>query len=551
VSISEGVSRRSLAGKPALRVTLGREGLLLLMGFVFGTIFLRLPTFFEPPWHTDEGIFQAVAQRVASGGQLYADAWESKPPLFLYIHVAILEVFGPGVLPLRIVTTAFAVAAELTVFCIALRFMSRRQAVLAAAVLALLLAVPFWDGNLAVADNFALLPTALAVLFVLKGREASQARLEAAWLLAAGVCLGAAFLIRQTSVLAGVAVVLWLFAGGGRWLRSAALIASGSAVVVLPAVGAFAVFGSFHWFWDANVGFFFEYVPSGRELPLYQRPLIVLPLIVAFGALLLYRSRGTRPRWGLAALWFTFTLSAALLTGRSYSHYFLQAFPPLALLLALVLPQVRLSWRPSAEQRPALAIAASVALLWVAVVTPAYNWDPSATHYSKTEHYYVNFAGWALGLRSDDAYNRYFDLRVNLTNDLDETLARLGAEGEKLYIWGELPWVYALSESQPATPYTTSFYVLLRPNLDLRLWHELERAQPRFIVFMDAWPRVADPGGVGKYRFYHASRAVLSLIAERYEQVASVGRAEVYRRAEPRPLVPQGAPAVNTQLGSP
>jgi hypothetical protein len=374
---------------------------------------------------------------------------------------------------------------------------------------------------------------------------------EAGWLLAAGVCLGAAFLIRQTSALVGLALLLWLFADGGGWLRSGVFMAVGAAAVVLPVIGAFAVFGSFHWFWDANVGFFLEYVPSGRELPLYQRPLIVLPPIVAFGALLLYRRRAVRPRWGLAALWLTFTLSAALLTGRSYSHYFLQSLPSLALLLALVLPQVRFSWRPSAEQRPALAIAASVALLWVAVVTPTYDWDPSATHYSKTEHYYVNFVEWALGLRSDDTYNRYFDRRVNLTQELDETLARLGAEGEGLYIWGELPWVYALSESQPATRYTTSFYVLLRPNLDVRLWHELEETQPRFIVFMDAWPRVADPGGVGKYRFYHASRAVLSLIAERYEQVASVGRAEVYRRAEPRPLVPQGAPAVNTQLGSP
>src|SRR5690348_13878304 len=53
---------------------------LILLGFVVFTVFVRLPTFFEPPWHTDEGIFQAVAQKVANGGEIYADAWESKPP---------------------------------------------------------------------------------------------------------------------------------------------------------------------------------------------------------------------------------------------------------------------------------------------------------------------------------------------------------------------------------------------------------------------------------------------------------------------------------------
>ncbi|HEY4684730.1 MAG TPA: hypothetical protein VII57_01655, partial [Dehalococcoidia bacterium] len=67
----------------ALRAMAGRPALLLVAGFAVGTLILRLPTFFEPPWHTDEGIFAAVAQKVVSGGQLYADAWESKPPLFL------------------------------------------------------------------------------------------------------------------------------------------------------------------------------------------------------------------------------------------------------------------------------------------------------------------------------------------------------------------------------------------------------------------------------------------------------------------------------------
>src|SRR3970040_1762651 len=87
----------------ALRVMAGRPALLLVAGFAVGTLILRLPTFFEPPWHTDEGLFAAVAQKVVSGGQLYADAWESTAPLFLYIYVAVAKLFGAGVLPLRLV----------------------------------------------------------------------------------------------------------------------------------------------------------------------------------------------------------------------------------------------------------------------------------------------------------------------------------------------------------------------------------------------------------------------------------------------------------------
>ena len=77
---------------------LDSRAVFILLAFAVFTVLIRLPTFFEPPWHTDEGIFQAVAQKVANGGQLYSDAWESKPPLFLYISVASIQLFGPGVL---------------------------------------------------------------------------------------------------------------------------------------------------------------------------------------------------------------------------------------------------------------------------------------------------------------------------------------------------------------------------------------------------------------------------------------------------------------------
>ena len=43
----------------------GTLGALALI--TFGTILLRLPSFFEPPWNTDEGTFAAVAQRVLAG----------------------------------------------------------------------------------------------------------------------------------------------------------------------------------------------------------------------------------------------------------------------------------------------------------------------------------------------------------------------------------------------------------------------------------------------------------------------------------------------------
>lgn len=539
MTVSDGLANRGEALRlPLARLALDRRTLILVACFVAGTLLLRLPSFFEPPWHTDEGIFQAVAQRVAGGGQLYADAWESKPPLFLYVYVAILKLFGAGVLPLHLAVTAWAIGTELALFAVGRRFMPRRLALAAAIVLAVLLGVPFWEGNLAMTETFAVLPTTLAVLCVLKHEERRSGD-AGAWLFAAGLLFGVAFLVRQTSAVVALAVVLWLLTSGRAWLRSGAIIGLGSAAAIAPVVAAFGVFGSFHWLWDANVGFFFNYVPSGQELPLHYRPVIVLPLVAAVGALVVYRRRGERPAWGLPALWLVLTLAAALLTGRPYSHYMLQTFPPLALLVALMAPYVRLGWRPGREQAPALALAFSLALLWFAVVTPAFRGHPLAMRYTRVEGYYPNFVGWAVGLKSEAAYNNYFDKRVNLTHRLDETLTRLEAKGETVYVWGEYPWVYPLTGARPATQYTSSFYVLLIPNLDVQLGETLAEADPRFIVVLgDVWPRLGhDAGGIMKRRYENAKRAIDGLIAWRYEQVAAVGRARVFVRTLERPLV--------------
>jgi 4-amino-4-deoxy-L-arabinose transferase-like glycosyltransferase len=518
---------------------LDRRLLVLVICFVAGTFFLRLPSFFEPPWHTDEGIFQAVAQRVSAGGSLYADAWESKPPLFLYTYVAILEVFGVGVLPLRFVATVCAIGAELALLGIGFRLMTRRQAIAAAAVLAGLLAVPFWEGNLAVTETFALPPTTLAVLCALRSERTSGERRGAGWLLAAGALFGLAFLIRQTAGVVAVAVVLWWLASGRPWLREGAIMALGSALVVAPAVGAFLVFGSFHWFWDANVGFFLDYVPSGQEVPLVDRVLILAPVVAAFVALLVYRRLDERPGWGLPALWLSLTLAAAMLTGRPYSHYLLQMMPPLALLVVLLASKVRLSWRPRLRQAPALGVAMTLVLLWTAVVVPAFRGNVLAMPYTKAEDYYANFFGWAAGLRSEEAYNRYFDKRVGLTLHLNSELAQLGVRGESMFIWGEYPWVYSMTGSRPATRYMTSFYTLLITDLDLELGQTLIDADPRFIMVMnDAWPGdLNDARGIVKRRYQNATRSLYGLIAWRYEQVATVGRARIFARTLERPLV--------------
>jgi len=420
---------------------------------------------------------------------------------------------------------------------IARRYLDKRRSLAAGALTGLLLAVPFWEGNLALTETFALPPTALGVVCFLQAEDRADRGKALGWLFSAGILFGIAFLIRQTTAFIPAGMAVWLLASRRPWLRPALVMAAGAVAAVVPVVALFALEHDFYWFWDANVAFFLKYVPSGRELPMYYRPLTLLPILLATIAVVREARRGERPAWSLPLLWLTITLATSMLTGRPYPHYLLQIAPPLALLVVMALPHLA-AWRPSWQQWPALASVASLVILWVLVVTPEFGGNPAAMRYTHDGGYYVNFARYALGMQSRSEYNTYFDDRVNLTERLEETLGRLARDGDVVYIWGEYPWVYPLADTTPATPYMTSFYILLMPYLDTQLKESLRQSEPRFIVMLnDAWPRVPDYEGVLKRRWDNATRTLNGLIAERYEQAATVGRARIFRRTAPRSIV--------------
>ena len=518
-----------------------RRAALVGLACTSAILLLRLPSLFEPPWHTDEGIFAAVATRVVNGGELYADAWESKPPLFLYLYAVIFKVFGVGVLQLHLAATASAIATQWALYSAGCRLMSRRQALAASLLAGVMLGVPFWEGNLALTEIFTVLPSTLAVVCVLKAFDVRRGQPRPAgaltnraaiWLLLAGTLFGIAFLLRQTSAVVLVSLGLWVLLSQRAWFKTGMILGAGFLAAVVPAILAFWLAGTFRWFWDANIGFFFDYVPSGQQIPFHYRPLIVSPVVVSLLCLAWYRYRRETPAWTLPALWFVFTLAGALLTGRPYSHYFLQVIPPLALLVAMIVPHMHWSWRPRWRQAPALALALSVVALWLGVVRPEFYGNMLAMHYTKDAEYYANFAGWATGIKDRERYNRYFDRRVALTLELEKTLKQMGVEDKKLYIWGEYPWVYALTDSQPATRYVTSFYVLLIADLDTQLYQTLSEADPRFIVTVtDVWPKITDDSGVARRRLDISMRALSLLVTKNYAPVASIGKAQIFSRS--------------------
>ena len=49
------------------------------------SIILRIPSFFEPHWYTDTGIYSAIAEALNHNGVLYKTIIDNKPPLIYYL----------------------------------------------------------------------------------------------------------------------------------------------------------------------------------------------------------------------------------------------------------------------------------------------------------------------------------------------------------------------------------------------------------------------------------------------------------------------------------
>jgi len=68
---------------------------------------LRIPSFFEPHWYTDEAGYATTAREMLRGKLLYVDIWNNKPPLHLWTVAAIVRIFGSGEVAFHLTTYVF------------------------------------------------------------------------------------------------------------------------------------------------------------------------------------------------------------------------------------------------------------------------------------------------------------------------------------------------------------------------------------------------------------------------------------------------------------
>src|SRR3989344_1232716 len=455
------------------------------------TLVLRIPSLFEPYWYGDEGIYLTVGAAINSGRVLYRDIYDNKPPL-LYLTAALARgeqywfKLIAGIWSLTTVAVFYKLAGKIWG-----NGQTKKAAVL---IFALLTTLPVWEGNIANAELFFLLPTVAAGLLLWNEKEIGK-------IFAGGVVLGMGALWKAP-VLAEA--VVWIFVWLGQaWRKELTMeklvvrcvsLGVGALVPLIASWVALTKFGAGEAYvsaaWMQNLPYLSSW-QMGTGLGLFS----VKGRLAATAAVSLL---AVWLNGGILALWGLWTIFAATLSGRPYPHYLLQAAGATALAIT------SLGWGSRRER----LVGGGVITLLVGTILMFKFWT------YPTAGYYVNFLEWTLGQKSQEQYFEWFGGGVNRNYEIARVIMSGSRAQDRIFVWGDEPMIYALAKRLPEGKYTVAYHIKFY-GVEAETMQALTASPPRYIV------ETSDMAGLP---------GLESLVNSRYKLEKEVGGANIYRR---------------------
>ena len=402
--------------------------------------------------NSDEATVATVARVMRHGGRLYTDVVDRKPPGAFVLYRLLEPIFGDYTLMAArwVALVAIVVAGWL----IAVEAHRRWPAVSPVAVALLFIVafsvLPAEDSNAAGFEVLATLPAVAA--FVLGARRRT---------LLAGVALGVAALFKQPMLLGALPLMVQcLTAQGSRGLRLVRLVVAGAACVATVVLGLapFGLGDALSWF----AGNGDNYLGGTKLSTVLVVSIEQLAILVALsgGLLVLAALAWGRKRLPMdLAVWIIASAFASAIGLRFLLHYFNQLLPALVLAAAPALVGRDVFRRPG-PRIAAVWLGGAATFSFVTLVIP----------------------------------DRFHDL-IHVDRVASAVHART-EQGDKIFVWGQAPEIYWLSDRDPASRYPhvgfitgitpkrpgVPAYVLSTPEAAELLLRDLKTNPPALII---------------------------------------------------------------------
>jgi len=437
----------SRASTYRLRLRIWLIGPLVLYGL------LRIPSFLEPHWYTDEAGYVTTARALLQGKVLYSQIWTNKPPLQIWTVAAAIHFLGTSEAALHILTFLTGLLTLLAIAYAADRLLGRRRAVVALVLAAIMLGTPLLDAELILPESLLIAPMAWAGALLLTRVVAPDTRRWPLWPVAVGA-LAAVGIAYQQTALADTCVFGLILAIVGRatWRRVAVYAGTVVAITAAWLIPAVVTAGAGRVAY-ALVGYWVQFTQGQAHaaIPMVIRAIVVLVVLTLVVSATWLRRRDRDVSWALW-VWAAVALLVPAVAGQPYPHYLLPSLVPTALALSslgLRLPAG--AWSPRRLVGAALMVATGLAL--VGAAPTGLDWPPAFAvgNHSFATYYFGAVSTLTRG-QSLTTYQDQFDARVPEDSEVAAWIRAHGLEGSSAVVWSADAWLYDLDDLQLLLP---------------------------------------------------------------------------------------------------
>ena len=419
----------------------------------FFVLLLRLPLLFEPFTYADEGIYLTLGQALKKGLVLYRDIHDNKPPL-LYLIAALTGSFSIY----HLVYFLWGLATIFVFYRLAsILFPKNQKAMITTTSLfAILTSLPMFEGNIANAENFMLLPILAGFYLIFKflSQPTSKAKFSWPWF-AAGLLFSMAVLFKVPAIfdfLAALMICLLLIKA--KTIKAVIFHLFSLTIGFLAPISLTLVFfGLKQALGQYLTAAFSQNLPylSSWGIPeakiggfspefIFRVFFLVLLLIILF----LFRQKLSLVV-KIVVVWFFTSAFAVLLSTRPYPHYLLQILPPFSLSFGLIF----------LKENKLVKVIPLILLLFFIFIFKFFNF-----WYYPNWSYFKNFYQYALKMESKQNYLAYFGPQTKSLYQTADFIRTHTSPEEKIFIWGNQPSIYALARRLPVGRYTVAYHII-------------------------------------------------------------------------------------------
>ena len=334
-------------------------------------VLLRIPSFLEPHWYSDESTYSYVGRTIVRGGDLYTStgAWDNKPPLQYWTYGILTHFLGYSEAAIHLVPFLGALAAVAAIgWGVARLTGSPGRAGIACVLAVLTLGSPLFDAQLFLPEGALIGPMTWAGMMLLVFITSPEWAARHRWVPYVAGALASIALGLQQTVIADVVTlsIILVIATPGRWRHLLPLWGTGLAVSAfwfLPTVIASGWSASLY----ATVGYYTTYAHKGLPSTVTEQVLHFAGIAGGLVALLVGAAiLGRRVRYPSWMLWLLggIDLLVAGSTHFTYPHLLIPAIPWLAAAIAAT-PWHRASLLGDGSR---LALRSGIAVMTVGII---------------------------------------------------------------------------------------------------------------------------------------------------------------------------------------